>query len=116
MLARAAHVLYLSRRRIATAAVVVIAIFIGYHAIFGENGAVAYQKKCAEYRSLQNDVQQLQSEQDKLSQEIHSLKTDRSAIEKEAREQLHYAKPDEVIYVAPYPEHSAPPAANSAQK
>ncbi|HKS95979.1 MAG TPA: septum formation initiator family protein [Terriglobia bacterium] len=103
LLARGARLLYLSRRKLATVAVALLAVVIGYHAIFGENGALVYQKKKAEYRQLQNDVQQLQSENDKLSQQIHALKTDPKAIEREAREQLRYAKPGEVVYLLPAP-------------
>lgn len=99
--AQACHAVYTWRRKLATSAVVVLAALIGYHAIFGPNGAVVYQKKKVEYRELQKQVQQLQTENDKLSQDIRALKTDPKAIEREAREQLRYAKPGEVVYLLP---------------
>ena len=37
----------------------------------------------------------------RLDAEIKALKSDPKAIEKEAREQLRYAKPGEVIYLLP---------------
>lgn len=103
LVSAAGHVLYVSRRKLATVAVVLLAASIGYRAIFGENGAIVYEKKKAEYRALQKEVQQLQTDNDKLSQEIHALKTDPKAIEREAREQLRYAKPGEVVYLLPAP-------------
>ena len=101
--ARGCRTVYSWRRKLATMAVALLAVFIGYHAIFGENGAVVFQKKRAEYRELQKQVQELQSENDKLSQDIHALKSDPKAIEREAREQLRYAKPGEVVYLLPAP-------------
>ena len=101
MVTHAGHTLYAWRRKLATSGVVLLAALIGYHAIFGPNGAVVYQKKRAEYRELQKQVQQLQTENDKLSQDIRALKTDPKAIEREAREQLRYAKPGEVVYLLP---------------
>jgi cell division protein FtsB len=41
------------------------------------------------------------------------LQADPKAIEKEAREQLHYARPGEVVYVEPSPVR---PATNAARK
>ncbi len=36
-----------------------------------------------------------------MRQQIERLKSDPDAIEREAREKLHYAKPGEVIYTLP---------------
>ncbi len=99
------------RRKIATSAVSVLALMLAYHVVFGQNGWVAYHQKKVEYQKLQGDVQQMQAENDRLSQQIKSLKTDPKAIEKEAREQLRYAKPGEVIYVMPAPK---PQTSNTA--
>jgi cell division protein FtsB len=52
-----------------------------------------------------------------LDAEIKALKSDPKAIEKEAREQLRYAKPGEVIYLLPEQRgpQTAPPPPQSAQ-
>ena len=42
--------------------------------------------------------------------------TDPKTIEKEAREQLHYARPGEVVYVSPPPPAPPKPAISSARK
>jgi cell division protein FtsB len=74
---------------------------MGYHAVFGANGIIVYQQKRAEYRKLDTEIHSLQDENQRLNDHIKALQTDPKAIEKEAREQLRYAKPGEVIYVAP---------------
>jgi cell division protein FtsB len=101
------------RTKLATAAVAALAIFLAIHVIFGANGMVVYQGKKSEYRAVQKDVDQLQKENQELSERIKALKTDPSAIEKEAREQLHYARPGEVIYLTPGQTNAPPPNANA---
>jgi cell division protein FtsB len=104
------------RRRIATVAVGVLAVWLFMHVTFGANGMVVYRAKRAEYQRVQKDIQQLQKENQQYASQVEQLKTDPKRIEKEAREQFHYARPGEVIYVAP--EHSAPlaPGNRSASK
>jgi cell division protein FtsB len=114
---RAGDMLYGFRTKLATAAVILLAVLLALHVVFGANGMIVYQKKRSEYRILQKDVEQLQKENDALSQRIKALKTDPAAIEKEAREQLHYARPGEVIYLNPrQPNPNAPPPNASAKK
>ena len=43
-------------------------------------------------------------------------KADEKAIEKEAREQLHYARPGELVYVPQTPANAPPPLSHSAKK
>jgi cell division protein FtsB len=90
--------LYRMRRRIATGAVVAAALFFGYHAFFGENGVNMYAQKRAEGRVLAKRVADLQQQNTRLQQQVKELKTDPDAIEHEARERLHYARPGEVIW------------------
>jgi cell division protein FtsB len=52
------------------------------------------------------EIRDLEQENARLRQHIEQLKSDPDAIEHEAREKLHYAKPGEVIYTLPAP----PPA------
>jgi cell division protein FtsB len=92
---------YAVRRRAATGAVVVVAIWIFVHAMLGANGVSVYRAKRAEYQDLQKEINQLQKENDGYSQQVSELKSDPKRIEKEAREQFHYARPGEVVYVAP---------------
>ena len=107
------EILYRWRRRLATAAVLLLIFDLGYHVVFGANGLMVYSRKRTEYKFLQGEVDRLQHENDQLSKNIKSLKTDPQTIEKEAREQLRYARPGEVIYTMPAA--TAAPSAATAQ-
>ena len=111
-----AMAIYTSRRRIATIAVAVLALSLFVHVMFGANGMVVYRQKRAEYQALRQQIVQVQQENDRYTQQIQGLKTDQTAIEKEAREQLGYAKPGEYVYVPPAPPKPAPVANHSAKK
>lgn len=108
--------LYELRRRIATIAVAVLAVWLFMHVTFGANGMVVYRAKKAEYEHVQKDIQQLQEENQQYSSEVDQLKSDPKRIEKEAREQFHYARPGEVIYVSPDKPAAQAPANRSASK
>jgi cell division protein FtsB len=109
--------LYGIHRRIATVVVVALTAWLFIHVMFGANGMVVYKQKRAEYNSLQKDIVALQKENDDYTKQINGLKTDPNMIEKEAREQLHYARPGEVVYVPPTPAPAPPrPEKNSASK
>lgn len=105
------ELLYRWRRKIATAAVLLLICNVAYHVIFGANGLIIYSKKRSEYKALQVEVDRLQHENQDLSKEISNLKTDPKTIEKEAREQLRYARPGEVVFTMPNrpatPDHTA---------
>jgi cell division protein FtsB len=108
--------IYALRRRIATIAVTVLAASLFVHVMFGANGMVVYKQKRAEYDALRKQIVQVQRENDRYTQQIQGLKSDQKSIEKEAREQLGYAKPGEYVYVAPVPAKLMPPATRSAKK
>lgn len=67
----------------------------------GKNGLTVWHKKRAEDRQLRQEINDLQQENARLREHIEHLKSDPDAIEHEAREKLHYAKPGEVIYALP---------------
>ena len=108
--------MYRLRRRIATIAVTVLAGSLFVHVMFGANGMIVYRQKRAEYQALQKQIAQAQQENERYTQQIQGLKSDEKAIEKEAREQLGYAKPGEYVYVPPAPAKPVPPANHSAKK
>jgi len=107
---------YAVRRRLATGAVAVLTVWLFVHVMFGANGMAVYRAKKAEYQKLQKDIDGLQKENDEYTEQVNELKTDPKRIEKEAREQFHYARPGEVIYVAPAPPALAQPATRTAQR
>jgi len=95
-------------RRVGTAAAVMLIVSLMIHAMFGANGMVVYRQKHEEMKSLQSEVDRLQKENSQYVDRIKSLKSDPNAIEKEAREQLHYTRPREFVYVAPEPPQKPP--------
>jgi cell division protein FtsB len=108
--------IYALRRRIATIAVTLLAGSLFVHVMFGANGMVVYKQKRAEYVALRQKIVQVQQENDRYTQQIQGLKSDQKSIEKEAREQLGYAKPGEYVYVPPVPAKPVLPATHSAKK
>lgn len=89
------------RRRAATAAVGGLAVFLGYHVVFGHNGLTAYEHKRQEARSLQAETEALRRENERLLGHVDRLRNDPGAIEHQAREELHYTRAGEVIYTLP---------------
>ena len=108
--------LYAVRRRLATGAVAIVAIWLFVHAMLGANGVTVYRAKRAEYQNLQKQIDSLKIENDAYSEQVARLKSDPKQIEKEAREQFHYARPGEVVYVSPDPPAAARPITNSARR
>ncbi len=108
--------LYALRRRIATVAVIVLSASLFVHVMFGANGMVVYKEKRAEYEALRHQNIQVQEENDRYTRQIQGLRSDQTAIEKEAREQLGYAKPGEYVYVPTTQAKPAPPANHTARK
>ena len=84
--------------------------------MFGANGMVVYKKKRAELQNLHQQIVQVQQDNDRYSRQVEGLKNDKTAVEKEAREQMGYARPGEVVYVPPAASKGAPPANRTAKK
>jgi cell division protein FtsB len=101
----------LSWRKIATGTAAVLALAMGYHVIFGQNGLTAYEQKRQDAQTLEKQLHSLQRENDLLKGHVDRLKSDPNAIEHQAREELHYTRPGEVIYTLPAaPPSQSPPA------
>jgi cell division protein FtsB len=95
-------------RPAATVLAVLLALWLTGHVVNGPHGLQAWRQKRTQDLQLRKDIQELNDENARLRQRIEHLKSDPQAIEHEAREKLHYAKPGEVIYTLPPP---APPVA-----
>ena len=87
---------------------VLLALLIGWGVVNGKHGLSAWQKQRVEHKQLQLEIKDLQDENARLRNHIDHLKSDPNAIEHEAREQLHYAKPGEVIVALPPDPKSQP--------
>jgi cell division protein FtsB len=84
-----------------TAVAVCLALLLMWHVVNGKNGLTAWHQKRAEDKQLQQEIKQLEQENAHLRSHVEQLKSDPAAIEHEAREKLHYAKPNEVIVALP---------------
>jgi cell division protein FtsB len=84
-----------------TAVAVLLALLVTWHVIHGQHGLSVWEQKRAEDRALQQEIKELQQQNAQMRQQVDRLKSDPEAIEREAREKLHYAKPGEVIYTLP---------------
>jgi cell division protein FtsB len=90
-----------TRRKLATGCVVALLCLIGYHAVFGANGFLAFHQKTGESRRLQQEIEALQRDNARRELQVKALKSEPQAIEREARERLRYARPGEMVYTLP---------------
>jgi cell division protein FtsB len=80
---------------------VALALLVTWHVISGRHGLSVWNQKRVEDKQLRKEIDSLEQENARLKQRIEKLKSDPHAIEREAREKLHYAKQGEVIYALP---------------
>ena len=92
---------YDQRRRSATIAAAALALGVGYHVVFGQNGLTAFEQKKQDARALKRQLEDLRQENDALQGHVDRLQNDPGAIEHQAREELHYTRPGEVIVTLP---------------
>lgn len=89
---------YRMRRVLATFCIGLLAVLIGYKVVFGANGMKVWQAKRAEVQNLEQDIAHAQADHEALDRQVQALQRgEPSVIEKEAREQLGYVKPGEVV-------------------
>ncbi|MDR3741529.1 MAG: septum formation initiator family protein [Terracidiphilus sp.] len=99
-----------------TAVAVALILVFGWGVVNGRHGLSSWQKQRTQDKELRKEIQQVQDENMRLRNHVDRLKSDPDAIEHEAREQLHYAKPGEVIYTLPaQPQSRQQPAATVAK-
>jgi cell division protein FtsB len=80
---------------------VLLALAFAWSVVNGRHGLSTWYQQRTQEKQLKYEIQDLQQENAHLRQHVDRLKTDPDAIEHEAREKLHYAKPGEVIYTLP---------------
>jgi cell division protein FtsB len=86
------------RRVLATLCLALLVVLVGYKVVFGANGMKVWQSKRAEIQALECDIEQKKLEHEQLEHRVDGLQRGLpSVIEKEAREQLGYVKPGEVV-------------------
>jgi cell division protein FtsB len=82
-------------------ALLLVSIALIVHNIFGQNGYLASRRQRKELQTLEQQILHLKQENEQLDKMNRALKSDPAAIERQAREQMHLAKPGEKIYTLP---------------
>ncbi len=80
---------------------VLLALAFAWSVVNGKHGLSTWYQQRSQEKQLKHEIDDLQQENAHLRQHVDHLKNDPDAIEHEAREKLHYAKPGEVIYTLP---------------
>lgn len=83
--------------------------------VFGTHGVLAMRRSMKEAQQVQQEINRLNAENQQLQDNVQRLKTDPSAIEKIAREDMGLARPGEYIFKIPPKQAQSPsssPAAN----
>jgi cell division protein FtsB len=80
---------------------VALALAFAWSVVNGRHGLSTWYQQRSQEKQLKKEIQDLQQENAHLRNHVDRLKSDPDAIEHEAREKLHYAKPGEVIYTLP---------------
>jgi cell division protein FtsB len=88
-------------RPASTVVVALLTLTLGWHVFNGHHGISSWQQNRAQEKQLRKEIDQLEQENARLRVRVDKLKTDPGAIEHEAREKLHYARPGEVIVALP---------------
>jgi cell division protein FtsB len=86
-----------AKRLLIAAGVAVIAVGL-WKFVVGEMGVVKYYRMNAHARSLKSDIEQLRTDNTRLSKEVAALKSDPAYIERLARDKIGLARPGEVVY------------------
>ena len=95
-------------RPVATLFAVSLALLFAFSVVNGKHGLSSWYQQRNQEKQLKHEIQDLQQENAHLRNHVDRLKSDPGAIEHEAREKLHYAKPGEVIYTLPAAETQHP--------
>jgi cell division protein FtsB len=82
---------------------------LAIHDVFGTHGFLAMWRTQQQLKALRADLDRLNRENQKLSDQVSALRTDPKAIERIAREQMGLARPGEMIFKLP-----SSPAGNSS--
>lgn len=77
--------------------------------IFGTHGVLAMRRAQKEAAKVKQEIQQIDTENRRLQNNVKSLKSDPQSIERIAREEMGLARPGEYVFkVAPKTETTAP--------
>jgi cell division protein FtsB len=85
------------------AAAVLAVLLVLANEIVGESGYLARRQQVQRIQELNAQIEQLKTENQRLTQKIDGLRDNPATIEEMAREQLHLGRPGEVVVALPPP-------------
>jgi cell division protein FtsB len=91
------------RKALVLAAFLIVAATV-LNSLFGERGIFGLWKAREEHDQLLREVEALESENDRLSEQIHALRKDPLVVERLARETLGMAREGEIVLTIRHPE------------
>jgi cell division protein FtsB len=94
--------------RFLVAAVALAIAALALDGIFGSQGLIVTYRLKLQVRQAQQNLQRLNQENQDLAKQDRQLKSDPSAIERVAREQMGLVKPGELVFKAPAKSSSGP--------
>ena len=103
-------------RRNAIFVMALLSLVMLMHEIFGRNGYMTLRSEKKQFIGLQKQIQTTSEENKKLEQKIQALKNDPAAVEKQARDQLHLARPGEIIYMLPDSDKTLSPTSTASRQ
>ncbi|MBF0518870.1 MAG: septum formation initiator family protein [Nitrospirae bacterium] len=95
-----------NRSRIFVFLFTIASFLIMFDLVFDDMGVLRYMKLKSEEKVLENSISEMEKSIVKLKEEIGVIRSDPFYIEKQAREDLGLAKPDEYIFKYENPEAS----------
>ena len=70
-------------------------------AVFNDKGLIEVRAQAKKLSTIESEISKLDTSNKQLSSDIQGLRSDPSAIEKIAREELKLVKPGEIVLVTP---------------
>lgn len=90
---------FLRRHGISLLAAGVLLLLV--HDVFGDRGFLAMRRSQKEIEQLEQEITRLNEENQRITGEIETLKTDPTAIERIARDEMGLARPGELVFTLP---------------
>jgi cell division protein FtsB len=90
-------------------------VLLAVHDVFGAHGVLAMRRSQKEAAQIRQEIQRLDDENRRLQDRVKALKTDPTAIERIARDEMGLARPGELIFkLPPKPSDSAASASKGS--
>lgn len=94
---------------------VLVCLTLVVQGIFGNDGLLTLRQKRREFDSLTQQIEHIKKQNQLLQQQVQGLRSNPETIGRYAREELHMARPGEIIYVLPQAKSNSPAATAANQ-